>query len=453
MHDSSGWKDAEGHAKGTAEVMRRVYPYGCRDVVNINEPIALEGLGETEEDYRWFGQWGVEHMTALRSYLKSFGMEDVRVWGPSLSPGHKEDDFFEGYRFLKPYLQMLDGISVHNYFGPNFGFIGQPDAEWWIQRVERTHKLITSMGIEKPYAVLEWNRKVNRGDGNDIRLYAEQTKKYYQWINSLDYVTGAYTFLWCNTDPGFDDLTWEKMPGMVEMMSDGWDRTAELGGTTTVPVPEPTTTYATIGGLKVIDLRGKTTHTGEYPARPLAGIQQLVVHHSGVDVDSTAESMAQYHVNTEGWPGLAYAFVVHWDGTIEYTQDIGKAGYTVALKNPECLSICLPGNWSLRQPPEAQLAATKRLLAALRIELGRKLPIVGHKDVAAFGWATECPGSTWAQYKEKIMPDAIVAPPTIDKAKILAALDTLWGISLRMEKDAKQTRDYIVAIKKAAGLE
>jgi hypothetical protein len=74
---------------------------------------------------------------------------------------------------------------------------------------------------------------------DDVRTYAARCKEYYQWINTLDYVTGAYTFLWCNTDSGFTDFTWERMPGMAEMMSEPWDRLAELPGYEQAPQPDP----------------------------------------------------------------------------------------------------------------------------------------------------------------------------------------------------------------------
>jgi hypothetical protein len=121
--------------------------------------------------------------------------------------------------------------------------------------------------------------------------------------------------------------------------------------------------------------------------------------------------MAQYHVS-QGWPGIAYAFVVHWDGTVEYTQDVTRAGYTVAARNAECLSICLPGNWSLRQPPEAQIKATRRLLAELQYMLGWFCPVVGHKDVALEGWGTDCPGSTWPQWSTRVKVAGPEDPPS-----------------------------------------
>lgn len=44
-------------------------------------------------------------------------------------------------------------------------------------------------------------------------------------------------------------------------------------------------------------------------------------------------------------------------------------------------------------------------------------------------------------------------PLTDDQRQILGALDTMWGITKELEKAAGQIRDYIIVVKRAAGLE
>lgn len=210
-----GWKDPVAHAAAIAPVIYRAYGYGIRDFLTINEPIALEGLGAEPDDYRTLNDWGVTMLHELRSLLPLPGL---RYWGPALSPGHQEDDGFEGYRLLAGYLAALDGVAVHNYWGPDFGFFNHSDFEWWAGRIERAHRLVSSMGIIRPFATTEFNRKVDRADPADVARYATECQRYYAWLNSLDYVVAAFTFLYCNQDPAFDDLTWSQMPGMVEAM-------------------------------------------------------------------------------------------------------------------------------------------------------------------------------------------------------------------------------------------
>ncbi len=239
-HDGHNWKDPILWAQHCAIRMEAAYQYGCRNLITGNEQIALEGLGAEPSDYDALNTWGCMHLAALRAELAVRGCHGVRIWGPALSPGHQEDDGFEGYRRLEDYLRELDGIAVHNYWYPGGGFIGDPDAEWWSQRILRAHDLIEGrLGIVKPWAITEFNRKVDTGSNDDIADYAEQTKRYYQWVNSLDYVVAAFTFLYCRRDPVFSDLTWADMPTMLDRMRDGWDRRSEGEWSTPAPEPQP----------------------------------------------------------------------------------------------------------------------------------------------------------------------------------------------------------------------
>jgi len=154
-----------------------------------------------------------------------------------------------------------------------------------------------------------------------------------------------------------------------------------------------------IGNLEVKDIRDKLPQKGRYLRRELGQISYLVVHHSGVDVDSSAYAIAAYHVRSLGWPGIGYHFLVHWDGTTEYVGDIGQARYNVARRNQEVVGICLPGDFTHREPEAAQLEAARLLLANLQFALGWFVPIVGHKEVALPGYGTACPGDTWDNWK------------------------------------------------------
>ncbi len=224
-----GWlADPVGHARAIAPLIARLRAdYGVRDFLFINEPIGLEGLGDSEDDYRRLDWWLCACMPMLRAGLSARGAVDCRLWGPALSPGHNEDDNFYGYRLLVNSLQLWDGIAVHNYWYPGGGFIGQPDAEWWSQRILRAHALVEGeLRIVKPWAIAEFNRKINRGDPADIVAYAWECQRYYQWLNSLSWVVAAFTFLYCRRDPAFMDLSWADMPGMVELMQ-GFDRQSD----------------------------------------------------------------------------------------------------------------------------------------------------------------------------------------------------------------------------------
>ncbi|MFH1485664.1 MAG: peptidoglycan recognition family protein, partial [Chloroflexota bacterium] len=155
----------------------------------------------------------------------------------------------------------------------------------------------------------------------------------------------------------------------------------------------------TVGTLEVADLRSSLQGSG-YPGRELSDINYLVIHHSGVDVDSTAEAVATYHVDTLGWPGIGYHFLIHWDGRGEYVGDMATVRYNVAGRNREVVGICLPGDFTSHPPTEAALASARDLAANLRSSLGRPLPAVGHRDIAV--GATACPGDTWGQWRGRL---------------------------------------------------
>jgi hypothetical protein len=128
-----------------------------------------------------------------------------------------------------------------------------------------------------------------------------------------------------------------------------------------------------------------------------------VIHHSGINADSSAETIADYHTQPHGpeqeiWPGIGYSFVVRWNGAIEYASDVLRCSYNVASRNTECLGICLPGNWNDDVPGDTQLGGALELVTWLRSILPWAT-VVGHRDVALAGWETECPGATWPSWR------------------------------------------------------
>ncbi|MBI2906546.1 MAG: N-acetylmuramoyl-L-alanine amidase [Chloroflexi bacterium] len=152
-----------------------------------------------------------------------------------------------------------------------------------------------------------------------------------------------------------------------------------------------------IGDLEVEDLRETLKGSG-YPSRDLSAVNYLVIHHSGVDRDSSAEAIAAYHVDSLGWPGIGYHFLVHPDGRIEYVGDIATLRYNVAGRNAEVIGICLPGDFTAHPPTEAALSSARALVRALRLELGRHLPVVGHRELNP----TACPGDTWEHWRAQV---------------------------------------------------
>lgn len=230
------------------------YHNGCRTLVFPNEYIAVEGPPATEDNYKRFNAWGVEFVSLLKESLQMSGMGDMRIVGPSMSPGHQEDDGFEGYRLLKDYLSALDGISTHYYWRPDGGFLHDPDAIWWSKRIEMTRAILVDLGLgDKPISVTEFNRKTNRADSQDIANYCGELREYYAYLAGLGYVEAAFTFLATCKDPAFADLTLAEMPGALDQLDGLKD--------SIVGVPMPPT--PTSGGYTV-DSRGFDSRFSAY---------------------------------------------------------------------------------------------------------------------------------------------------------------------------------------------
>ncbi len=158
-----------------------------------------------------------------------------------------------------------------------------------------------------------------------------------------------------------------------------------------------------------LDLRGtlpgsdNTPEGPHYAKRTLAEIATIVVHHSGTNVDSSARQIADYHThphgpNNEIWPGCAYAWIVRWDGSIEYATDMLRCGYQVAGLNKTTLGLCCVGNWTDDVPGDAQLGGALELVTWLR-GLLPWAEVRGHGEVALPAYPSDCPGLTWPAWR------------------------------------------------------
>ena len=154
----------------------------------------------------------------------------------------------------------------------------------------------------------------------------------------------------------------------------------------------------------------------------------LMVHHAaalyptyrGID---DVRSVARFHVQTRGWPGIGYHVVLS-----EETQNGPIARYNcsdldlqrahIAYRNHEFLGVACLTNFNNRnlypdgKPSQKWLDA----LAETLRDLKRDYPhasITGHRDETVPGWGTTCPGDAWHLWKPELlrMVDAGPVPP------------------------------------------
>ena len=128
--------------------------------------------------------------------------------------------------------------------------------------------------------------------------------------------------------------------------------------------------------------RGKS-----YAKRELDQIDRIVIHHSATD-DGSPEAYARYHVESRGWPGIGYHFVIQKDGGIYQTNRLDTISYHVSGQNTNSIGICLTGNYDKQQPPAVQFQACAQLIAALRQNFVQELDLRAHADFSA----KSCPG-------------------------------------------------------------
>lgn len=130
---------------------------------------------------------------------------------------------------------------------------------------------------------------------------------------------------------------------------------------------------------------------GLYPSRALGGVRYFVIHHSGTPRDNTAEEIDAYHKSL-GWPGVAYNWLCHWDGTIEYVGNIGTLRYQVASRNHEVVGVCVLGDWSKKLPPQPALDALDWLITNIKTDWPDWI-VTTHRRIALPGHGTTCPGA------------------------------------------------------------
>ncbi len=142
--------------------------------------------------------------------------------------------------------------------------------------------------------------------------------------------------------------------------------------------------------MQVIDLIGKLPKHSykKSKERKLADITQVVVHHRATE-SGTPESFARHHVNTLGWPGIGYNYVIARDGVIYKCHPATTVSYHAASANTSGLGICLIGNFETQTLQGKQKDALIWLLKQVTKAYGIKA-VIGHRDVK--GAKTACPG-------------------------------------------------------------
>jgi LysM repeat protein len=146
---------------------------------------------------------------------------------------------------------------------------------------------------------------------------------------------------------------------------------------------------------KYVDMRGKLESKGTYSLVPLSSKTHIVIHHS-LTITGSAEAYARYHTITNGWPGIAYHYVIEKDGTIKQCHNPNVKSYHAGNHNGYSIGVCLTGDFRIgkQKPTQEQMDSLYLLIKELRIEVPSVKTVCKHQDLKGYEWKN-CPGDNW----------------------------------------------------------
>ncbi|MFE4238809.1 peptidoglycan-binding protein [Peribacillus butanolivorans] len=202
-------------------------------------------------------------------------------------------------------------------------------------------------------------------------------------------------------------------------------------------------------------MRGKLKSKGTYSKRTKT-ITHRVWHHSLTKkhlAGSEAGSFADYHVNTLGWPGVGYTFIIEPKNVINtpngkrarivYAHDIDRRTYHVGNSNQFSLGICVAGDYRYDTMDDATIASIADLHSALvKDNIGKN--DTSHSEMPGYSWKACC----LYDYRKLIKWQGSTTPVTPSPAPDTNTIqegDTLWSIAHKDGTGGIQVKDLIKA--------
>ena len=170
--------------------------------------------------------------------------------------------------------------------------------------------------------------------------------------------------------------------------------------------------------------------------RSLNDVRYIAIHHTAAPATQTPEQIALYHINTNGWGGIGYHFLIAQDGRTYYVGDITTGRANVLDHNDLVIGVCLIGNFTNRNvPTDAQLRSAHELCAQLLFRTPELPNLNGWEDVVPhkFFGGTICPGDTWDQWQGKIV-NSIEDIPVEDQERV-SQITNLYRVVFGREPD------------------
>ncbi|HIQ04590.1 MAG TPA: hypothetical protein EYH31_02730 [Anaerolineae bacterium] len=386
-----------GRHPSPTEFVSRALPIvnGLRDYVTKfeihNEPNhrgRYEGWGPDITNAEAFRSWYAEVLQALKQAAPwaSFGF-------PGLAPHHPDFDgdlpWLEACRSV---IEASDWLGVHCYWQHD----NMLNDDWGL-RFKKYHERFPRLPIE----ITEF------GDSTENRsrdVIADEYPRYYAELSHYPYVRSASAFILSSPDPTWDMFVWRKENGEIMPVVQtvgALDRTPVTVGIPEIPwllkkVPQPP--------IQDISDELPKHPTATYPGRTRKEIKRIVIHHTVAK--TTPEVIARYQVNTFGWPGIGYHFVIMEDGTIYQTEPVAAVSHHTTSHNEDTIGVAFVGNFMDGTPNQAQLQAGAHLVAYLIDQFDLTLDdVIGRREIEA----VQSPGDQWdrgANWKQTLLEGA-----------------------------------------------
>ncbi|QSX19978.1 peptidoglycan-binding protein [Priestia megaterium] len=209
---------------------------------------------------------------------------------------------------------------------------------------------------------------------------------------------------------------------------------------------------------QLVDKRGKLPHKGSYGKRKngVKSITTRVWHHSLTKLSaggSNIEAFANFHVYTNGWPEVAYHFIIdpnhkiNGKATIYYCVDISKKSYHVGNSNTIGLGICVIGDYRTDKLDVGTISSANDLQKALVIDKIGKYD-KAHNQMPGYSWKACCVYDYKKLFKESAIINLPVKgqePSPVPGLYTIQEGDTFWSIALKDGKEGITVNDLIAA--------